>query len=396
MGIPIGKLALYIAGAGIHPSKVLPVSLDVGTDNPDLLEDPLYVGWRAPRLRGADYDAFVEAFVEAVREVHPHAVVQWEDFHRRNAFRILDTYRDRIPCFNDDIQGTAAVAVAGILAGLRVTGGRLADQRFVYLGAGEACSGIAQLLATAMRGEGASEETLARAQILFDSKGLLREGRDVDDPHKEALSVSRAVLAHYGIEETDPTPETVIRAVKPTVLIGATATPGSFRRAMLEEMARHVERPIVMPLSNPTSRAECTPAEAIAWTGGRALVATGSPFADVEHEGVRHVVGQANNVFVFPGVGLGVMLARMRTIPDEVFAVAARTLAGCVGKERLDQGALYPVQSDLRRVSARIAAEVLRFAGREGLGEPVPEDRIEELVQASQWWPEYIPVVSRS
>ncbi|MDX1649119.1 MAG: NAD-dependent malic enzyme [Myxococcota bacterium] len=395
IGIPIGKLALYIAGAGIHPSKVLPVSLDVGTDNADLLEDPLYVGYRKPRLRGTEYDAFVEAFVEGVREVHPGAVVQWEDFHRRNAFRILETWRDRVPCFNDDIQGTAAVTVAGILAAMRITGGRLAEQRFVYMGAGEACSGIAQLLATAMRAEGASEQAIARAHLLFDSKGLLREGRDLDDPHKEALAVSREVLAHHGIEETDPTPEAVIRAVKPTVLIGATAAPGTFRREMLEEMARHVERPVVLPLSNPTHRAECTPADAIAWTGGRALVATGSPFEDVEHQGVRHVIGQANNVFVFPGVGLGAMLARMPVIPDEVFYVAARALADCVREDRLERGALYPVQSDLRSVSARIAAEVLRFAAREGLGEPVPDERVEDLVEASQWWPDYVPVASK-
>jgi len=303
IGIPIGKLALYIAGAGIHPSKVLPVSLDLGTDNAELLEDPLYVGYRKPRLRGAEYDAFIEAFVEGVREVYPGAVVQWEDFHRRNAFRILETWRDRILCFNYDIQGTAAVAVGGILAALRATGGSLAEQRFVYMGAGEACSGISQLLATAMRAEGVSEEAIARAQLLFDSKGLLREGRDLDDPHKKALCVSREVLAHHGIEDADPTPEAVIRAVKPTVLIGATATPGTFTRGMLEEMARHVERPVVLPLSNPTHRAECTPVDAITWTGGRALVATGSPFEDVEYQGRRHVIGQANNVFVFPGVG---------------------------------------------------------------------------------------------
>lgn len=395
IGIPIGKLALYIAGAGIHPSKVLPVSLDVGTDNAALLEDPLYVGYRKPRLRGAAYDAFVEAFVEGVREVHPGAVLQWEDFHRRNAFRILETWRDRVPCFNDDIQGTAAVTVAGVLAALRITGGSLSEQRFVYMGAGEACSGIAQLLATAMRAEGASERTIARAHLLFDSKGLLHEGRDVDDPHKEALCVSREVLAHHGIEDADPTPEAVIRAVKPTVLIGATATPDTFRREMIEEMARHVERPVVLPLSNPTHRAECTPADAIAWTDGRALVATGSPFEDVEHRGRRHVIGQANNVFVFPGVGLAAMLARMPRIPDEIFYVAARALAECVREDRLEQGALYPVQSDLRSVSARIAGEVLRFGAREGLGEPVPEDRIDELVEASQWWPDYVPVAPK-
>jgi malic enzyme len=392
MGIPIGKLALYVAGAGIHPSKVLPVSLDVGTDNPELLDDPLYVGYRRPRLRGAAYDAFVEAFVEGVREVFPGAVVQWEDFHRRNAFRILESWRDRIPCFNDDIQGTAAVTLAGILAALRITGEPIAAQRLVYLGAGEACSGIARLVASAMRAEGASEETIAAAQLLFDSKGLLREGRDVDDPHKAELAVPGHVMAGYGLEGQDPTPEEVIRAVRPTVLIGATASPGSFRREMLEEMARHVEQPLVMPLSNPTSRAECTPEQALAWTGGRALVATGSPFADVEHEGRRHVIGQANNVFVFPGVGLGVMLARMPVIPDEVFTIAARTLAECVDERRLESGALYPIQSDLRRVSGRIAAAVVRWAAREGLGEPVPEAHVDALVEASQWWPDYVPV----
>ena len=393
MGIPIGKLALYVAGAGIHPSKVLPVSLDVGTDNPALLDDPLYVGHRRPRLRGAAYDAFVEAFVEGVREVFPEALVQWEDFHRRHAFAILARYRERMPCFNDDIQGTASVTVAGILAALRITREPLAAQRLVYLGAGEACSGIAALLATAMRSEGVPEAAIARAQLLLDSKGLLREGREVDEPHKAALRVSREVLAHYGLAGMDPTPEQVIRAVKPTVLIGATAAPGSFQRPMLEELARHVARPIVLPLSNPTSRAECTPAEAIAWTDGHALVATGSPFADVVHEGARRVIGQANNVFVFPGVGLGVMLSGMRSVPDEVFYVAARTLAACVSPERLALGALYPDQSELRAVSARIAAAVLRWAGQRGLGQPVPDDRIEALVAASQWWPEYVPVV---
>ncbi|MBW2391544.1 MAG: NAD-dependent malic enzyme, partial [Deltaproteobacteria bacterium] len=304
MGIPIGKLALYVAGAGIHPSKVLPISLDVGTDNADLLEDPLYIGYRNRRLQGEAYDEFIEAFVEGVREVFPNALLQWEDFHKRHAFDLLARYRKRLPCFNDDIQGTAAVVVAAVLAGLRITGGSLAEQRFVYIGAGEACTGTRELLCTAMRAEGVPEETIARAHLLFDSKGLVREDVPVRDPHKASLAAPRTVLAHYGIDGlADVQPQDVIRLVKPTVLIGATAHAGAFTRDMIEEMAKHVERPIILPLSNPTSKVECTPKEALDWTAGRAIVATGSPFADVVYDGIRHVIGQANNVFVFPGVG---------------------------------------------------------------------------------------------
>jgi malic enzyme len=397
MGIPIGKLALYVAGAGIHPSKVLPISLDVGTDNPALLDDPLYMGHSGRRLRGAGYDAFIEAFVEGVREVFPRAVVQWEDFHKDHAFDILARYRRRIPCFNDDIQGTAAVAVAGVLAGLRITGQSLGEQRFVYMGAGEACAGICELTRASMRAEGVDEETIARAHLLFDRKGLLREGVPVRESHKRSLMASRAVLAHYGLEEaSDPTPEEVIARVAPTVLIGATATPGTFRRSMIEEMAKRVERPIVMPLSNPNSKAECSPKEAIEWTAGRAIVATGSPFADVVHEGVRHVIGQGNNVFIFPGVGLGAILSQMQEIPDEVFYAAARALADSVGDERLTLGALYPDASDLRKASAGVAAAVVRYAGEHRLGRPVPEDEVEELVRQSMWFPEYVPVLPKA
>ena len=396
MGIPIGKLALYIAGAGIHPSKVLPISLDVGTDNPELLDDPLYMGHPGRRLRGAGYDAFIEAFVEGVREVFPRAVVQWEDFHKDHAFEILARYRRRIPCFNDDIQGTAAVAVAGVLAGLRITGQSLRDQRFVYMGAGEACTGICQLARASMRAEGVEEEVIARAHLLFDRKGLLREGIPVREPYKEGLVASRAVLGHYGLDGIDdPTPEQVIARVKPTVLIGATATPGMFHRTMIEEMARHVERPIVMPLSNPNSKSECSPKEAIEWTGGRAIVATGSPFADVVHDGVRHVIGQGNNVFIFPGVGLGVILSQMQEVPDEVFYAAARALADSVDDERLLLGALYPDPSDLREASAKVAAAVIRYAGESRLGRPVPDAEVEGVVRESMWFPRYVPILPR-
>jgi len=395
MGIPVGKLALYVAGSGIHPSKVLPISLDLGTNNEELLEDPLYIGHRARRISGRAYDEFIEAFVAGVREVFPHAVVQWEDLHKRNAFRILENYRYRLPCFNDDIQGTAGVAVAGILAALRVTQQSILEQRVVFIGAGEACTGIASLLAAAMREEGATRDQIEASRFAFDSRGLLREGRAVSGEHKRPLLTSRALLARFGLDGLEnPTPEDVIRRVKPTILVGATATPGSFRQTMVEEMAKHVERPIVMPLSNPTRKAECTPEDAIRWSGGRALVATGSPFADVLHEGVRHVIGQANNVFVFPGVGLGSVLSEIREIDETVFLVAARTLAGAVSDERLKQGALFPDPSELRGVSARIAAAVVRYASGKRLGRYVPDDEVDRVVADSTWHPEYVPVVS--
>jgi len=395
MGIPVGKLALYVAGAGIHPSKVLPVSLDVGTNNAALLEDPLYVGYRARRISGAAYDGFIEAFVQGVAEVFPHAVVQWEDFHKRNAFRILERYRGRIRCFNDDIQGTAGVAVAGMLAALRITAQPVTAQRVVFIGAGEACTGIARLLAAAMREAGSTPEEIEASRLAFDSQGLLREGAAVSDPHKRELAASRAVLSRLGLDGSDrPTPEEVIHRFRPTILVGATATPGTFTRAMLEEMAKHVERPVVMPLSNPTSRAECTPREAIAWSGGRALVATGSPFADVVHEGARHVIGQANNVIVFPGVGLGAILSEIEEIDEAVFLVAARTLADSVGEERLEQGALFPDPSELRSVSARIAGAIVRHASSRRLGRPVAEGEVDALVADSAWFPDYVPVWS--
>jgi len=379
MGIPVGKLALYVAGGGIHPSKVLPISLDVGTDNADLLGDPSYLGYPKRRLRGAAYDEFVEAFVRGVREVFPRAVLQWEDFHKDRAFGLIERYRKRIPCFNDDIQGTASVVVGGILAGLRITGGRVRDQRLVFIGAGEACTGIARLFGAAMRE--------------FDSRGLLHDGRVINEGFKRELALCEAELAHYRLDpNAGHSPVDVIEAVKPTVLVGATAHAGVFTEEMIGAMARHVERPIVLPLSNPTSKSECSPAEAIAWTGGRAIVATGSPFADVVHDGARHVIGQANNMYIFPGVGLGALVAEAREIPNELFLIAARELAACVTQERLELTAIYPPQTDLRYVSYRIACAVVRYASRQHLGRSIPDEEVEALVRSAVWNPAYVPI----
>lgn len=393
MAIPIGKLALYVAGAGIHPSKCLPISLDVGTDNPALLSDPLYLGYPHRRLRGPAYDEFIEAFVRGVREVYPKAILQWEDFHKDRAFVLQQRYVKRLPSFNDDIQGTASVSVAGILAALRVTGQRMADQRIVFVGAGAACTGIARLCAIAMRADGADDATIGGALFALDSQGLLHDGRVMDEPHKKDLAVSRAVMLANGLDpEVVHTPLDVIRAVKPTVLVGATARAGTFTEEMLAAMAAAVERPVVLPLSNPTSQAECTPEQALRWTGGRAIVATGSPFDDVVYEGRRHVFGQANNVFVFPGVGLGAAVAEVQEITTEMFHVAAATLAKLVSEERLAVGAIYPHQSELRRVSFEVACAVVRYASEHALGRIIPADEVEDAVRAAVWEPRYVPV----
>ncbi len=393
MGIPIGKLALYVAGAGIHPSKCLPISLDVGTDNQELLSDPLYLGYPKKRLRGREYDEFIEAFVRAVREVYPRAILQWEDFHKDRAFVLLERYRRRLVSFNDDIQGTASVTLGGILAALRITKQRMAEQRVLFIGAGAACTGISRLCALAMRADGADESAIRRALIAFDSKGLLHEGREFKAPHKRELALPRAIMAEYGID-AGATPVDVINAVKPTVLVGATARADTFTREMIEAMAAHVERPIVLPLSNPTSKAECTPEQAIGWSAGRAIVATGSPFDDVDFNGKRHVIGQANNVFIFPGVGLGAAIAEAREITTEMFHIASATLAEMVSLERLALGAIYPDQSELRKVSFSIASAVVRYASENDLGRRFAVEEVDEVVRRVMWDPEYVPVRS--
>jgi malic enzyme len=366
----------------------------VGTDNPTLLEDPLYIGYPHRRLRGKKYDEFIEAFIQGVREVFPRAMVQWEDFHKDRAFTLLERYRKRVPCFNDDIQGTASVALAGILAALKITRQSMAKQRVVFIGAGEACTGIARLIATAMRAEGADADTIKRSVATFDSKGLLHAGREITEPFKREFAMSKEVLKFYGLEgRSNLTPVDVIHAMKPTILLGATAKPGAFTQEMIEAVAAHAERPIIMPLSNPTSKAECAPKEALTWTNGRAIVATGSPFPDVDMHGRRFVVGQANNVFIFPGVGLGAVVACASEVPDEIFFIAAKTLADCVTPERLETGAIYPKQDELREVSFKIACAVVRYARDHNIGRNIPDERVEDLVRKAVWHPAYVPVV---
>jgi len=396
MGIPVGKLALYVAGAGIHPSKCLPVSLDVGTNNQELLNDPLYNGHRGRRLTGQAYFDFVEHFVQAVRDVFPRAIVQWEDFAKTHSFTLLERYQSRVPSFNDDIQGTAAVTLGGIFAALRSTGQAIRDQRILFIGAGGACIGIARLTSAAMRQAGATELEIERAIAAFDSRGLLHTEREIKEPFKREFALSRESIEHYGLApSSDTNPVEMIRAFKPTVLVGATAQPGAFTREMIEEMAKHVDRPVILPLSNPTSKSECTPKDALEWTGGRALVATGSPYDDVTYEGKRHVIGQSNNVFIFPGVGLGAIVSETREINDEMFLIAAQTLASCVSEERLALGAIFPGENDLRKISFQIACAIVRYARDAQLGRVIPDDEIEATTRSAVWYPSYIPILAQ-
>jgi malate dehydrogenase (oxaloacetate-decarboxylating) len=390
MGIPIGKLALYVAAAGIHPAQTLPISLDVGTDNAALLADERYLGWREKRLRGPEYDALVEEFVQAVKKRFPKALLQWEDFKKANAYRLLDRYRSTICSFNDDIQGTAAIAAAAMMAGARVSGIPLTQQRAVILGAGAAGIGIARLIRSTLERAGLKGEALTRAVASIDSKGLLVDDQPVDDAHKKPFVWPKALAESVGLPSGKPRDlEAVIRAVKPTVLVGTSGDPGTFTEAAMREMARHVERPVILPMSNPTANSEATPADVLAWTEGRALVATGSPFEPVTYAGRRIVIGQANNAFVFPGVGLGAILSEAREVTDSMFTVAADRLASVPSESDLATGSLFPSVRDLRTVTAVIAEAVIKEARDCGVGKKIPDEKIPELVASAMWKPEY-------
>ena len=392
MGIPVGKLALYTAGAGIHPALTLPVSLDVGTDNEALLADPDYFGYPHPRLRGIEYLEFIEAFVEGVIEVFPHAVLQWEDFKQHNAIRLLDRYRHRITSFNDDIQGTAAVVMAGITSALRVTGEPLAASRSVFLGAGAAGIGIARLLRARLRREGAPEDLIHSAIVQLDSRGLTYLGRERLDADKEEFALGADAMATYGFVPGERYGlEAVVRRVHPTFLIGTSGSPGAFGETAIREMAAHTPTPVILPLSNPTSKTEARPEDVLEWTQGRAIVATGSPFEAVVRGDRTHLIGQANNAFCFPGIGLGAVVAEARVITDEMFLVASDALAAATPDERLRHGALYPSQSDLRLVSRAVAIEVARAAREEGVGRHLGDDELEKAVDAMMWQPRYLP-----
>jgi len=387
MGIPVGKLALYVAAAGIHPAHTLPVSLDVGTDNEELLEDDLYIGWRQPRLRGEAYDAVVDEFVRAVKVRFPKALLQWEDFKQWNAFRLLERYRKELASFNDDIQGTAAVALAGIFAASRAAGRELASERLVIAGAGAAGVGIARLFRSALRREGVEGEALGPTVALLDSKGLVV---DAQDEYRRDLAWTGELAAAHGLRAGSPLLD-VVRAAKPTVLVGVSGVPGLFGEEIVRTMASQVERPAVFPLSNPTRSSEARPVDLMAWTDGRALVATGSPFEPVDVGGREVRIGQGNNAFVFPGVGLGVLVSEAREVTDGMFAAAADALAEQLPEEDLQAGCLFPRIASLRAVTAQVAEAVVRQAVSDGVARNAPESPA-DAVAAAMWDPAYPPI----
>jgi malate dehydrogenase (oxaloacetate-decarboxylating)(NADP+) len=380
MGIPVGKLSLYSACAGVHPELCLPVMLDVGTNNEELLQDEYYIGVRRHRLRGQEYDELVDEFIAAARSVFPGVLIQFEDFANHSAFRLLRKYRDRVCVFNDDIQGTAAVALAGLFSALRITGGKLVDQKLLFLGAGEAATGIADLVVSAMVAQGLAETDARQRNWLVDSKGLVVKDRAGLAEHKLPYAHAHAPIGDF---------LAAIRALKPTAIIGVAAVGGTFTREVLEAMLVHNPRPIVFALSNPTSKAECTAEEAYRYTAGRALFACGSPYPPVNLNGMTFVPRQGNNSYIFPGVGLGAIASGAKRITDEMFMGAALALAERVTEADLAQGSLYPELPRIREVSAHIAAAVAEVTYKRGFATGAPPKDLLAYVKSQMYEPRY-------
>lgn len=401
IAICVGKLMLYTQGAGIAPWHCLPISLDVGTNNEALLNDDGYLGWRHKRITGDQYIDFIQRFARAFRNVFPHALCQWEDFSKQNAFAIRDTYLHDLISFNDDIQGTGAIALAGIITAMKIKGEKLSDQVFMIHGAGAGGIGIAEQIRTALCEDGlSSEEALARIFTL-DSRGLITTDRDLL-PYKQKFAKDPAKLA-WLTDEKDLQLEQVVKKAGITVLIGTSGQAGCFSRDVISAVLEHTDRPVIMPLSNPTDHAEAVPADMYSWTHGRALVGTGSPFPDVLYEGISYRIGQANNVFVFPGVGLGTLASGARQVLPDFFTAAAKAVSSCVSKEAMARGTLLPPVTELADVSLKVALAVGESAINNGVSrrcafssfqhehDPV---RLQELIRRMRWQPHYLPLVA--
>lgn len=384
MGIPIGKLTLYTACAGVPPDQCLPITIDVGTNNTTLRESHAYLGLRRPRLRGAEYDELLDEFIMAVQARFPRVCLQFEDFGNHNAFGLLARWRDRICTFNDDIQGTAAVALAGLYSSTRLTGVPLREMRLLFLGAGEAGIGIGDLVVEALVEEGLSNAEARRHCWFVDSQGLVESSRADLPAHKQRFAHDHRAIGSL-LE--------AVETLQPHAIIGVSGTPAMFTAPVLSAMARLHARPVVLALSNPTSKAECTAQEAYVATDGRAIFASGSPFAPVTHKGKTHVPGQGNNAYIFPGVGLGVLVSESSRVTEEMFAVAARTLADLVTDDDLAMGRLYPSLSRIREVSHAIAVVVARLAFARGLARCEPPSDIGDAVTAAMYTPHYVSMI---
>ena len=397
MGIPVGKLALYTLCAGLDPRRTLPVLLDVGTNNKDLLKDPLYLGWRHSRLATGEYDRFIDVFVDAVHQRWPRAILQWEDFAKGNAWRLLQRHRNRLASFNDDIQGTAAVALAGLMRAFKVAHQTLKNQRIVIAGAGSSAMGIGTLLLEAMRQEGVSDEEARQAIWLVDTKGLVHDGRTDLGPEKSMLAQKAEFVRTKGLDTTTMISlHAVVSAVRPTALLGTSGQPGMFDEALIRSMAAFVERPIIFPLSNPTSKSEAKPEDLIRWTDGRALIATGSPFPEVKWKGSKIPIGQCNNAFIFPGMGLGLAIAGAKLVPDGLFLAAARALAAFDDRLPGCEACLFPNLEHVRKVSANIAVAVGLEIVKRGLSHsPLTEKEVPDRIRAAMWEPTY-PILKKA
>ncbi|MGR6839434.1 NAD-dependent malic enzyme [Aliivibrio wodanis] len=389
MGIPIGKLALYTACGGISPAHTLPIVLDVGTNNPQRLADPMYMGWRHPRITGDEYKDFVEDFIQAVQRRWPQALVQFEDFAQKNAMPLLERYKNRICCFNDDIQGTAAVTVGSLLAACKAAGSSLSQQRVTFLGAGSAGCGIAEAIIAQMVSEGISDAQ-ARSQIyMVDRWGLLQEGMPNLLDFQQRLVQKTENTKEWTSEEPNYSLVDVMRNAKPTVLIGVSGAPGLFSKEVIQEMHKHCERPIVFPLSNPTSRVEATPNDIIRWTDGQALVATGSPFDPVTHNGQTYPIAQCNNSFIFPGIGLGVLAIKATRVSDEMLMESSRALSECSPLAINGLGALLPPLEEIHTVSKKIAFAVAKKAIEQGYALEITDEALMQKIEQYFWKPVY-------
>jgi malate dehydrogenase (oxaloacetate-decarboxylating) len=389
MGIPIGKLSLYTSCGGISPAYTLPITLDVGTDNQELLDDPMYMGWRHRRIEGQDYADFVEAFMEAVHRRWPDVLIQFEDFAQRNAMPLLERYKDQYCCFNDDIQGTAAVTVGSLLAASKAANTQLSKQRVVFLGAGSAGCGIAEAIVAQMISEGISEAQ-ARSQVfMVDRLGLLQDNTANLLPFQQKLAQSSATVSQWHIEGDSVSLLNVINNAKPTVLIGVSGSPGQFTEAVIRAMHLHCPRPIVFPLSNPTSRVEATPEDVLTWTNGQALVATGSPFEPVTIGDETFEIAQCNNSFIFPGIGLGVLACRAKRVSDEMLMASSRALAECSPLGTTGTGSLLPKLDDIQKVSKYIAFAVAKAAMAQGLALPLTDELLNKSIEKNFWEPKY-------
>lgn len=392
MGIPVGKVSLYVAAGGLHPACCLPVCLDVGTNNDRLLADPLYLGFRRRRLEGEDYDRFVERFVLGVKRNFPNALIQWEDFAKHKAFRLLERYRERIPSFNDDIQGTGATALAALLTASRIKGKPLAAERVLIVGFGQAGVGTAQAITTYLRHQGLSFEEARRVIWPVDVQGLLCEDDPALEPWQRPFARRRGEIAGWKLKDPQKVSlEDVVLNVKPTILVGVTAQPRLFSGKLLQNVAKEEARPVILALSNPTSKSECTPEEALAATSGKALVATGSPFPPVSLEERTVETSQCNNLYVFPGVGLGTLVAKTPKVTDEMFLAASEALSAMVSTQEQERGLLLPPLTSVRQVAWQVAVAVAKKARDQGFGRLLEDREIEDVVSRAQWEPRFVP-----